>query len=92
MAAAYEITDPTVDSQVVNLKSSGAEALLVAGTPKFAAQAIRKASEIGWKPTILSELPVEFRRGDAEACGPRQIDRGHRRDHHDGSDRRPVGQ
>ena len=51
VAAAYEITDPTVDSQVVNLKSSGAEALLVAGTPKFAAQAIRKASEIGWKPT-----------------------------------------
>ena len=57
VAAAYEINDPTVDSQVVNLKSSGAEALLVAGTPKFAAQAIRKASEIGWKPTILLNYP-----------------------------------
>ena len=57
VTAAYEITDPTVDSQVVNLKSSGAEALLVAGTPKFAAQAIRKASEIGWKPTILLNYP-----------------------------------
>jgi branched-chain amino acid transport system substrate-binding protein len=57
VAAAYEITDPTVDSQVVNLKSSGAEALLVAGTPKFAAQAIRKAFEIGWKPTILLNYP-----------------------------------
>ena len=57
VAAAYEITDPTVDSQVVNLKSSGAEALLVAGTPKFAAQAIRKASEIGWKATILLNYP-----------------------------------
>jgi branched-chain amino acid transport system substrate-binding protein len=57
VAAAYEINDPTVDSQVVSLKSSGAEALLVAGTPKFAAQAIRKASEIGWKPTILLNYP-----------------------------------
>ena len=40
---AYEVTEPTVDSQVVNLKSSGAEAFFIAGTPKFAAQAIRKA-------------------------------------------------
>jgi branched-chain amino acid transport system substrate-binding protein len=56
-AISYEINDPTVDSQVVNLKSSGAEALLVAGTPKFAAQAIRKAAEIGWQPTILLNYP-----------------------------------
>jgi branched-chain amino acid transport system substrate-binding protein len=56
-AAAYEISDPTVDSQVVTLRSSGAEALLVAGTPKFAAQAIRKAHEVGWKPTILLNYP-----------------------------------
>ena len=51
VTAAYEVTEPTVDSQVVNLKSSGAEALFIAGTPKFAAQAIRKAAEIDWKPT-----------------------------------------
>jgi ABC-type branched-subunit amino acid transport system substrate-binding protein len=57
VTAAYEISDPTIDSQVVNLKSSGAEALLVAGTPKFAAQAIRKASEIGWKATIIINYP-----------------------------------
>jgi branched-chain amino acid transport system substrate-binding protein len=57
VALAYEISEPTVDSQVVNLKSSGAEALLVAGTPKFAAQAIRKAAEVGWKPTILLNYP-----------------------------------
>lgn len=57
VTAAYEIADPTVDSQIVNLKSSGAEALLVAGTPKFAAQAIRKASEIGWKPLLLLNYP-----------------------------------
>jgi branched-chain amino acid transport system substrate-binding protein len=57
VTAAYEITDPTVDSQVVNLKSSGAEALLVAGTPKFSAQAIRKVAEIGWKPTLIVNFP-----------------------------------
>jgi ABC-type branched-subunit amino acid transport system substrate-binding protein len=57
VTAAYEISDPTVDSQIVNLKSSGAEALLVAGTPKFAAQTIRKASEIGWKPLLLLNYP-----------------------------------
>jgi branched-chain amino acid transport system substrate-binding protein len=57
VTAAYEITDPTIDSQVVNLRSSGAEALLVAGTPKFAAQAIRKVAEIGWKPTLIVNFP-----------------------------------
>jgi branched-chain amino acid transport system substrate-binding protein len=58
VAISYEISDPTVDSQVVNLRSSGAEALLVAGTPKFAAQAIRKAHEIGWKATIATLKPA----------------------------------
>ncbi len=57
VTAAYEISDPTIDSQVVTLKASGAEALLVAGTPKFSAQAIRKASEIGWKPTLIINFP-----------------------------------
>jgi ABC-type branched-subunit amino acid transport system substrate-binding protein len=47
----YEITDPTVDSQVVSLKSSGADVLLTFATPKFAAQVIRKVADIGWKPT-----------------------------------------
>src|SRR5271163_2874857 len=57
VAISYEISDPTVDSQIVSLKSSGAEALIIAGTPKFAAQAIRRAAEIGWKPTILLNYP-----------------------------------
>ena len=57
VAAAYEISDPTIESQIVNLKSSGAGALLVAGTPKFAGQAIRKAHELGWKPMILLNYP-----------------------------------
>jgi branched-chain amino acid transport system substrate-binding protein len=49
----YEVTEPTIDSHVVSLKASAAEAFLVAGTPKFAAQAIKKADEIGWKPLFL---------------------------------------
>jgi branched-chain amino acid transport system substrate-binding protein len=46
----YEVTDPTVDSQMVTLKASGADTFFNITTPKFAAQAIRKAAEIGWKP------------------------------------------
>jgi len=46
----YEVTDPTVDSQVIQLKDSGANAFFNITTPKFAAQAIRKSAEIGWKP------------------------------------------
>jgi branched-chain amino acid transport system substrate-binding protein len=49
----YEATDPTVDSQIVNLKASGADIFYNITTPKFAAQAIRKAAEIGWKPLHL---------------------------------------
>ncbi|WYB05539.1 ABC transporter substrate-binding protein [Bradyrhizobium sp. A11] len=48
--APYNITDPTIDSQMVSLKSSGADVLFVAATPKFAAQAIRKAHELAWNP------------------------------------------
>jgi branched-chain amino acid transport system substrate-binding protein len=50
-AQSYETTDPTVDSQVVALQASGADVLLTAAIPKFAAQAIRKVYDIGWKPT-----------------------------------------
>ncbi|MGB7100349.1 MAG: ABC transporter substrate-binding protein [Xanthobacteraceae bacterium] len=46
----YETTDPTVDSQIVALQGSGADVLLTAAIPKFAAQAIRKVYDIGWKP------------------------------------------
>jgi branched-chain amino acid transport system substrate-binding protein len=49
----YEVSDPTVDSQMVSLKASGADVFLNVATPKFAAQAIKKAAEIGWKPVQL---------------------------------------
>lgn len=47
----YEVADPTVDSQIISLKASGADVFFNITTPKFAAQAIKKAHEIGWKPT-----------------------------------------
>ena len=57
--ATYEVQDPTIDSQIVKLKASGADVFLIAATPKFAAQSIRKAFEIGWKPmTFLSNVAV----------------------------------
>ncbi len=51
----YETTDPTVDSQVVALQGSGADVLVTAATPKFAAQAIRKVYDIGWKADALHD-------------------------------------
>jgi branched-chain amino acid transport system substrate-binding protein len=57
----YEVTDPTVDSQVVNLKATGCNTLLTAATPKFAAQAIRKIHDVGWKPLhFLTNVSVSL--------------------------------
>jgi branched-chain amino acid transport system substrate-binding protein len=49
--ASYEVSEPTVDSQILQLKSSGADVFFNITTPKFAAQAIRAAYDSGWKPT-----------------------------------------
>ena len=46
----YDPSEPTVDSQIVTLKTMGADIFFNESSPKFAAQAIRKAAEIGWKP------------------------------------------
>ena len=51
MKQSYEVTDPTVDSQIINLKNSGANVFFNVTIPKFAVQAIKKAHDIGWKPT-----------------------------------------
>ena len=51
MKQSYEVTDPTIDSQIVNLKNSGATVFFNVTIPKFAVQAIKKAHDIGWKPT-----------------------------------------
>ena len=58
-AVTYEIQDPTIDSQIVKLKASGADVFVIAATPVSAAQSIRKAFEIGWRPmTFLSNVAV----------------------------------
>lgn len=46
----YEVTDPTVDSQIIQIKNSGANVFFNDGAPKAAAQAIRKVADLGWKP------------------------------------------
>jgi branched-chain amino acid transport system substrate-binding protein len=51
--SSYEVSEPTVDSHIVKLKSSGADVFFNIGTPKFAAQAIKKMAEVEWKPLHL---------------------------------------
>jgi len=62
----YELSDPTVDSQLVSLKNSGADTFINLSTPKFAAQTIRKLAEMGWKPehylsSVSSSIDAVFR-------------------------------
>ena len=52
-AVSYEVSDPTVDSQVIELQQSGANVFYIGGSPKFSAQAIRSAAAVGWKPMRL---------------------------------------
>lgn len=51
--SSHEVTDPTVDSQVISSQASGADIFLMFGSPKATAQGIRKSGEIGWKPQIF---------------------------------------
>jgi branched-chain amino acid transport system substrate-binding protein len=52
----YEVSDPTVDSQIIKLKDSGADLFFSASTPKQAAQAIKKNFELGWKPVHILDI------------------------------------
>src|SRR6195952_3066288 len=52
-STSYETTDPTVDSQVVQLQASGADALFMAGIPKFNAMTLRKVRDLNWNPLYL---------------------------------------
>jgi branched-chain amino acid transport system substrate-binding protein len=54
--ASYELTDPTVDSQILKIKSAGADLFFSASTPKFAAQAIKKNAELGWTPVHIVDI------------------------------------
>jgi branched-chain amino acid transport system substrate-binding protein len=70
----YEPTDPTIDSQIVTLQSAGADVIITAAIPKFAAQTIRKLAELDWKPlhilaSVSSSLTVLKQAGLENATG-----------------------
>jgi branched-chain amino acid transport system substrate-binding protein len=81
----YEVTDPTIDSQIVNLKNSGANVFYNVTIPKFAVQAIKKSHDIGWKPlhllnnvssslgTVLKPAGLEASRGLITALYMKEI-------------------
>ena len=54
--ASYEVSDPTIDSQILKIKDAGADLFFCATTPKQAAQAIKKIAEIGWKPVQIVDI------------------------------------
>jgi branched-chain amino acid transport system substrate-binding protein len=54
--ASYETSDPTIDSQILKLKSAGVDLFFSASTPKFAAQAIKKNAELGWTPVHILDI------------------------------------
>ena len=54
--ASYEVSDPTIDSQILKLKAAGTDLFFSASTPKFAAQAIKKNAELGWKPVHILDI------------------------------------
>jgi ABC-type branched-subunit amino acid transport system substrate-binding protein len=66
---AYEITEPTIDSQIVRLKDSGADTLLYFSTPKFTAQGLRKVKEIGWTPLQFLASPTNSVKTVLEPAG-----------------------
>ncbi|WP_454643789.1 ABC transporter substrate-binding protein [Bradyrhizobium liaoningense] len=67
--ASYETTEPTIDSQIVRLKASGADVILDASTPKFAAQAIKKMADLGWKPVHLLNITATSVAGVLQPAG-----------------------
>ena len=54
--ASYEVSDPTIDSQVLKIKDAGADLFFSASTPKQAAQAIKKIAELGWHPVQIVDI------------------------------------
>lgn len=73
LQASYETTDPTVDSQIVQMKAEGCDTFIAIAIPKFEAQAIKKAAEIEWKPLfitngIAASVGAAFKPAGLENC------------------------
>jgi branched-chain amino acid transport system substrate-binding protein len=70
-AVSHEVTDPTVDSQVVSLQNAGCDVMVTATTPKFAAQTIRRVHDVGWRPAFHYLTNVSISVGTVmEPAGP----------------------
>ena len=67
--ASYEVTDPTINQQIISLKGSGADTLVNFGTTKATAQAIRKVYDIGWRPLHIIALPASSVAVTLQAAG-----------------------
>ena len=87
----YETSEPTIDRQIVKLKSTGADMFVNITTPKFAAQAIKKIAEIGWKPTAHPQQRLGLGRRRDEAGRVRELPGHHLRRLREGPDRPAVG-
>ncbi|CCE08105.1 putative branched-chain amino acid ABC transporter, periplasmic binding protein [Bradyrhizobium sp. STM 3843] len=68
--SSYEITEPTIDSQILKLKDAGADLLFSASTPKQAAQAIRKVAELGWHPVHIVDINANSLTATLKPAGP----------------------
>ena len=68
--ASYEVTDPTIDSQIVSLKSAGADTLMLFAVPRFSAQALKKVAAIGWKPLRFVAAPSANATSVMKPVGP----------------------
>jgi branched-chain amino acid transport system substrate-binding protein len=68
-AASYEVSDPTVESQVIELQQSGANVFYIGGSPKFSAQAISSAAAVGWKPVRLLNYSAQSIPGTLALAG-----------------------
>ena len=71
--ASYESTDPSVDSQIATLQGSGADTFFSFASPKFAAQSIRKAYDIGWKPLLFIPYSATSVNAVLQPAGLREI-------------------
>jgi branched-chain amino acid transport system substrate-binding protein len=67
--ASYEVTDATIDSQIIELQRSGANVVLIVAIPKFAAQAIRKMHDLDWNPLKLLAYPAATIPGTLKPAG-----------------------
>jgi len=86
----YELSDPTIDSQIVKLKSLGADLLYDASTPKFAAQAIKKVADLGWKPIHILDINASPVSATLKPAGARDLQGHHQHQLRQGSGRPAV--